>query len=141
MLGLGWGVYANHAQIKKLKQNIRILQNQNILQDRKIDVLAKYMNLTMDKTREHDGRLYDLEVDMVRIQDTLQELGYDFQYQFLMDHILRNAQTALQRLNIGLDAIRYDIDKVQEYLRAMATHRLQSGVDLASLVKEFVEKN
>ena len=75
-------------QIKKLKQNIRILQDQNILQDRKNNVLAKYMNLTMDKTREHDGRLYDLEVDMVQIQDTLQELGYDFQYQFLMDHIL-----------------------------------------------------
>ena len=140
MLGLGWGVYANHAQIKKLKQNIRILQNQNILQDRKIDVLAKYMNLIMDKTREHDGRLYDLEVDMVRIQDTLQELGYDFQYQFLMDHILRNAQTALQRLNIGLVAIRYDIDKVQEYLRAMATHRCSPVLISPPSLKNLLRK-
>ena len=62
--GLGWGIYSNKRQIDQIKHNIR-LQEQNILQDRKIDELARYMNLTMEKVREHDKCLYDLEVGLV----------------------------------------------------------------------------
>ena len=38
--GLGWGVYSNKRQIDKIKDNIRKLQNQNILQEKQIDELA-----------------------------------------------------------------------------------------------------
>ncbi|MCG8624238.1 MAG: hypothetical protein MJE68_19865, partial [Proteobacteria bacterium] len=55
---LGWGVYSNKKQIDKIKENIEKLQVQNILQDRKIDELTRYMNLTMEKVREHDERIY-----------------------------------------------------------------------------------
>ena len=41
--GLGWGVYSNKRQIDKIKDNIRKLQNQNILQEKQIDELARYM--------------------------------------------------------------------------------------------------
>ena len=44
---LGWGVYSNSHSIRKIKQNLRDLQDQNILQDEQIKELAKHLNLTM----------------------------------------------------------------------------------------------
>ena len=46
--GLGSGVYSNKRQIDKIKDNIHKLQDQNILQEKQIDELARYMNLTME---------------------------------------------------------------------------------------------
>ena len=44
--GLGWGIYSNKRQIDKIKDNIQKLQNQNLLQEKQIDELARCMNLT-----------------------------------------------------------------------------------------------
>ena len=43
---LGWGVYSNYKQIKTIKKNIRKLYFQNVLQERQIQDLAQYLNLT-----------------------------------------------------------------------------------------------
>ena len=43
---LGWGVYSNYNQIKTIKKNIRKLYFQNVLQERQIQDLAQYLNLT-----------------------------------------------------------------------------------------------
>ena len=45
----GIGTIINAGQIKKIKKNIRILQAQNILQDQKIDELARFLNLTASR--------------------------------------------------------------------------------------------
>ena len=44
---LGWGVFSNSRSINKIKKNLRILQNQNLLQDKQIKALAGHLNLTM----------------------------------------------------------------------------------------------
>ena len=69
-----------------------------MLQDRKIDELARYMNLTMEKVREHDKHLYDLEVGLVQLKNSLIDLSYDLDYSVVITHLLRNAQTAVHRL-------------------------------------------
>ena len=45
----GIGTIINMGQIKKIKKNITILQAQNILQDQKIDELARFLNLTASR--------------------------------------------------------------------------------------------
>ena len=64
----GIGSIVNAVQIKKIKKNIKILQAQNILQDQKIDELARYMNLTATRVRLHDKQIYNLQVHMVRVR-------------------------------------------------------------------------
>ena len=86
--GLGWGIYSNKRQIDRIKHNIKRLQDQNMLQDRKIDELARYMNLTMEKVREHDKRLYDLEVGLVQLKNSLIDLSYDLDYSVVITHLL-----------------------------------------------------
>ena len=121
--GLGWGVYSNKRQIDKIKDNIRKLQNQNILQEKQIDELARYMNLTMERVRQHDQKLYELEVELVQLRSSLICLSYDFDYSVVINYLLRNAQTAVHRLMIGLIVAQYNVDCILEYLRAMATHQ------------------
>ena len=121
--GLGWGVYSNKRQIDKIKDNIRKLQNQNILQEKQIDELARYMNLTMERVHQHDQKLYELEVELVQLRSSLISLTYDFDYNVVINYLLRNAQTAVHRLMIGLIAAQYNMDHILEYLRAMATHQ------------------
>ena len=41
---LGWGVFSNAHSINKIKQNLRILQDQNLLQDKQIKALADHLN-------------------------------------------------------------------------------------------------
>ena len=53
----GIGVIINSIQIKKVKQSINRLQGQNILQDQKIDELARYLNLTADRVKLHDEQI------------------------------------------------------------------------------------
>ena len=61
----GIGVIVNSIQIKKVKQSINRLQEQNILQDQKIDELACYLNLTTNHVKLHDEQIYSLQVEMV----------------------------------------------------------------------------
>ena len=61
----GIGVIVNSIQIKKVKQSINRLQEQNILQDQKIDELARYLNLTTNRVKLHDEQIYSLQVEMV----------------------------------------------------------------------------
>ena len=121
--GLGWGIYSNKRQIDKIKDNIQKLQNQNILQEKQIDELARYMNLTMERVRQHDQKLYELEVELVQLRSSLVSLSYDFDYNVVINYLLRNAQTAVHRLMIGLIVAQYNVDCILEYLRAMATHQ------------------
>ena len=86
--GLGWGIYSNKRQIDRIKHNIKRLQDQNVLQDRKIDELARYMNLTMEKVREHDKCLYDLEVGLVQLKKSLIDLSYDLDYSVVITHLV-----------------------------------------------------
>ena len=44
---LGWGVFSNARNIAKIKDNLHTLQKQNQLQDKQINQLANYLNLTM----------------------------------------------------------------------------------------------
>ena len=121
--GLGWGIYSNKRQIDKIKDNIQKLQNQNILQEKQIDKLAHYMNLTMERVRQHDQKLYELEVELVQLRSSLMSLTYDFDYNVVINYLLRNTQTAVHRLMIGLIAAQYNVDHILEYLRAMAIHQ------------------
>ena len=73
-LWAGIGVIINSVQIKKVKQSINRLQEQNILQDQKIDELAHYLNLTADRVKLQDKQIYALQVEMIRLHSGLRSL-------------------------------------------------------------------
>ena len=71
---LGWGVYSNSRAIKKIKDNLRILEGQNVLQEYKIHLLAKYLNVTYTMVNRHEKMLYEIDSRMYVFERTLQDI-------------------------------------------------------------------
>ena len=42
----------------------------------------------MEKVREHDKRLYNLEVGLVQLKNSLIDLSYDLDYSVVISHLL-----------------------------------------------------
>ena len=77
---MGWGIYLNSRSIKKIKKNLRILQDQNILQDKQIKELAKHLNLTMAHVNRHETMLYELDSKLTILNRTLQNIMVEIAY-------------------------------------------------------------
>ena len=118
----------NAIQIKKIKKNIKILQAQNILQDQKIDELARFMNLTAARVRLHDKQIYNLQVRMMRLEQGLQELADTTNFHIYATHQINMAQAAVFRLQLGLGTAEANVEKIFEYLRVMATQKASPAV-------------
>ena len=124
----GIGSIANTVQIKKIKKNIKILQAQNILQDQKIDELARFMNLTASRVRLHDKQIYNLQARMVRLEEGLKQLTDVMNFHIYASHQINVAQKAVFRLQLGLGAAEANVDKIFDYLRVMTTQRASPAV-------------
>ena len=56
--------------IKKIKRNIQILQEQNVLQEKQILKLTHFLNQTMNQVREHKNALYDIDNRLLFVKKT-----------------------------------------------------------------------
>ena len=113
---LGWGVISNAQSINKIKKNLRILQDQNVLQDHQIKALAKHLNLTMTQVNRHEEMLYELDSKLLilncTIQDIMVQLSY-FRYEYtIMTHI----QMRINRIYTSIFALKEDVDALYEYM-------------------------
>ena len=71
---LGWGVFLDTSNIAKIKDNLHALQKQNQLQDKQINQLANYLNLTMHQVNKHSEMLYEMDTKMLITNKTLQQI-------------------------------------------------------------------
>ena len=119
----GIGVIVNSIQIKKVKQSINRLQEQNILQDQKIDELARYLNLTANHVKLHDEQIYSLQVEMIWLNSGLRGLIAITNHHLYTYYLMNMAQLTVFRLMVGLSDLEKNIDRIDEYLRVMTTHK------------------
>ena len=71
MVALGYGVYSNAEDIKTIKKNIKVLQNENKRQDRNINTLARYLRRTIYRVKLHDRMLLGLTIRLIRLEYNL----------------------------------------------------------------------
>ena len=136
----GIGSIVNAVQIKKIKKNIKILQAQNILQDQKIDELARFMNLTATRVRLHDKQIYNLQVRMMRLEQGLQEMTDTTNFHIYASHQINMAQAAVFRLQLGLGTAEANIERIFEYLRVMATQKASPAVIPPIALRDLVQR-
>ena len=119
---LGWGVFSDLHSINKIKQNLRILQDQNLLQDKQIKALADHLNLTMAQVNRHENMLYKLDAKLMILNKTLQSVMVSyFCYETnLIDHM----QLRINRIYTAVYALKEDIDALYEYMRVLSTQQL-----------------
>ena len=140
----GIGVIINSVQIKKVKQSINRLQEQNILQDQKIDELACYLNLTADRVKLHDEQIYALQVEMIRLHSGLCSLVVATNFHLYTYYLMNMAQLMVLKLLVGMNNLELNIDKISEYLWIMATHKATPTVippeALHSLLRKVIQQ-
>ena len=73
-IGVAIGSLLNAVQMKKIKENIAILQDATIPQGQKIPELARYADLTAARVRLHDSRIYKLQYGMLIIEEGIKEM-------------------------------------------------------------------
>ena len=92
----GVGVYANYKNIQKIKENIKILHEENKKQDEAIGMLARFLKIV-------DTRV-NINVALTQLQYRLMGSIYLSQYQSFTTYVLRDAGYAITRLLSGLTA-------------------------------------
>ena len=127
-IGTAIGSIVNASQIKKIKENIAILQDATILQDQQITELARYADLTAARVRLHDSQIYGLQYKLLVVEDVIKEMIDVSSFQIYTSYHVTIAQTILSRLQTGTVSIENNIDKIFKYLWIMTNHKATSVV-------------
>ena len=121
---IGWGTWSNMRNIKKIKKNIQILQEQNVLQEKQILELT-HLILTMNQVREHKNALYDIDNRLLFVNKTLMtNIKTSMLSMTYHELIAVEARIVLARLSNGIIGLQENVDKIYEYLRKMASHEV-----------------
>ena len=121
---LGWGVFLNSHNIKKIEENLFILQQQNKIQTFQIRLLAKYLNLTLTHVNRHEIMLYELDNKLLVINKTLQELMITVSYLKYETDLVDQMQNRMNRMYSSIHGLRFDTDSLYEFMQALASKQL-----------------
>ena len=132
-------VYANYRNIQKIKENIKILHEENRSQDKAISMLSKFLKIVDTRVRIHTKMLNSLSVALTQLQYKLMGTIYLSQYKSFTMYILRDAGYAMTRLLSGLIAATQNIDSIYAYLRIMNSHRLDRTVMPVSQLRDLLK--
>ena len=126
-IGAAIGSLVNAGQIKKIRENIAILQDATILQGQQIAELTGYAELTAACIRLHDTQIYGLQYKLLIVEKGIKEMIDVSNFQIYTSYHVSIAQTILSHLQTGTVSIENNIDKIFEYLWIMTNHRATSA--------------
>ncbi|MCG8624574.1 MAG: hypothetical protein MJE68_21585, partial [Proteobacteria bacterium] len=121
---LGWGVFSNYRQVQALKTNVKILYEQNLLQEKQIQDLAQYLNLTATRVQLHDEMLYNIQIRLNKLNFSIAALQDMVQYNMYTSNMLFDANIVSNRLITGLIVLRNNVEQVYKYLRVISSQEV-----------------
>ena len=137
---LGWGVFSNSHSINKIKQNLKILQDQNLLQDKQIKALADHLNLTMAHFNRHENMLYELDAKLMILNKTLQSVMVQLSYFRYETNLIDHMQLRINRIYTAVYALKEDIDTLYEYMRVLSTQQLNPLIIPPDMLRYVLEQ-
>ena len=117
-------MYSNYRQISTLKRNVQILYQQNLLQEKQIQDLAQYLNLTATRVQLHDEMLYNIQVRLNKVDFAIAAMQDMIQYNMYTSNMLFDANIVSNRLITGLIVLRNNVEQVYKYLRVIASQEV-----------------
>ena len=137
---LGWGVFSNSHSINKIKKNLRILQDQNLLQDKQIKALAGHLNLTMAHVNRHENMLYELDAKLMILNKTLQSVMVQLSYFCYESNLIDHMQLHINRIYTAVYVLKEDIDALYEYMRVLSTKQLNPLIIPPDMLRYVLEQ-
>ena len=104
------------------------MQSQNVLQEKQIIELAHYLNLTATHVQLQDKMIEEIQTQLVQINFNLISLHIRLNFHIHVSSLMQDITSATHRLLIGLIAIRNNVEKIYEYMRVMATHKVHPAL-------------
>ena len=121
---LGWGLYRTYSTIRHIKDNIRTLQEQNLLQQDQIIELSHYLNITYGHVSSNRYAITNLQVRMAEINKTLTATLSDIKFLKYTVAIVNDIRINLAKLTLGIMSLEQNVNAVYEYLRVLSTRQV-----------------
>ena len=121
---LGWGVYRTYSTIRHIKDNIRTLQEQNLLQQDQIIELSHYLNITYGHVSSNRYAITNLQVRMAEINKTLIATLTDVKFLKNTVAIVNDVRINLAKLTLGIMSLEQNVNAIYEYLRVLSTRQV-----------------
>ena len=137
---LVWGVYRTYSTIRHIKDNIRTLQEQNLLQQDQIIELSHYLNITYGHISSNRYAITNLQVRMAEINKTLVATLSDIKFLKYTVAIVNDIRINLAKLTLGIMNLEWNVNAVYEYLRVLSTRQVNPLIIPPDTLREVLAK-
>ena len=137
---LGWGAYRTYSTIRHIKDNIRTLQEQNLLQQDQIIELSHYLNITYGHVSSNRYAITNLQVRMAEINKTLVATLSDIKFLKHTVAIVNDIRINLAKLTLEIMNLEWNVNAVYEYLKVLSTRQVNPLIIPPDTLREVLAK-
>ena len=121
---LSWGVYRTYSSIKAIKDNIRALQEQNLLQQDQIIELSHYLNITNGHVSSNRYAITNLQARMAETNKTLVAALSDVEFVKYTVAIVNDIRIVLAKLTLGAMSLEQNVNATYEYMWVLSSRQV-----------------
>ena len=121
---LGWGVYKAYDSIRTIKDNIRTVQEQNLLQQDQIIELSHYLNITYGHVSSNRHAITNLQIGMAQINKTLVAALSSVKFIKYTVAIVNDIRIELAKLTLGVMNLEQNVNTIYEYMRVLSARQV-----------------
>ena len=145
---MGWGFLQTYSSIKAIKDNIRSLQEQNLLQQNQIIELSHYLNITYGHVSSNRYAITNLQVKMAEVNKTLIAALSDVKFMKYSVAIINDIRIILAKLTLGVISLEQNVNVIYECLRVLSCRQVNPLIippyflrNVLAQVKEDMKRN
>ena len=121
---MGSGFLQTYRSIKTIKDNIRTLQEQNLLQQDQIIQLTHYLNITYGHVSSNRYAITNLQVRMAEVIKILIAALSDVKFVKYLVAIINDVGIILAKLTLGVMSLEQNVNAIYEYLRVLSSKQV-----------------
>ena len=117
---MGWGFLQTYSSIRAIKDNIRSLQEQNLLQQNQIIELNHYLNITYGHVSSNRYAITNLQIRIAEVNKTLIAALSDVKSVAIINDI----RIILAKLTLGVISLEQNVNTTYKYLRLLSSRQV-----------------
>ena len=121
---IGWRFLQTYSSIRAIKDNIRSLQEQNLLQQNQIIELSHYLNITYGHVSTNRYAITSLQVRIAEVNKTITVALSDVKFVKYSVAIINNIRIILAKLTLGVISLEQSVNTIYEYLRVLSSRQV-----------------
>ena len=145
---MGWEFLQTYRSIKTIKDNIRTLQEQNLLQQDQIIELTHYLNITYGHVSSNRYAITNLQVKMNKVNKILIAALIDVKFVKYSVAIINDIRIILAKLTLEVMSLEQNVNSIYEYLRVLSRRQVNPLIippdslrKVLAQVKEDMKRN